>query len=256
MKSKVAALYTAFNGLELLEKSIEQIVDYVDVVVIAYQNVSNLGEWSHEVEPFVKGLESEKIHVLEFEPNLNRTTKQNERAKLQMRIDYARSIGCTHFFSSATDHFYNSEHFGRAVTHSIINDYDVTFTRMFTYYKHPTWQIDPIEDYFMPFICKIHPNTKVEYQKNYPVKVDPSIMLNTCKKYHVFPIGKIMMHHFSMVRVDIENKFRNAAASIRWNDEQKERFLKEWKGYDIESNPGVSYFRGRKVKVVPNHFGL
>ena len=33
-------------------------------------------------------------------------------------------------------------------------------------------------------------------------------------------------------------------------------FVKELENYDIEVNKGVSYFQGRKIKVVPNWFNI
>ena len=38
---KLAALYTIFDGLELLKDSIKQIENDVDVVIIGWQKVSN-----------------------------------------------------------------------------------------------------------------------------------------------------------------------------------------------------------------------
>jgi uncharacterized protein YdhG (YjbR/CyaY superfamily) len=65
-----------------------------------------------------------------------------------------------------------------------------------------------------------------------------------------------MMHHYSMIRTDIKNKFRNAASSIRWSETQKETFISEYENYSLENNHGITYFRGAKVKEVENFFGL
>jgi hypothetical protein len=59
-----------------------------------------------------------------------------------------------------------------------------------------------------------------------------------------------------MVRENIHDKFRNAAASMRWGKRQAEGFALEYEMYDIDRNPGVSYFRGRKIKIVPNYFNI
>jgi hypothetical protein len=65
-----------------------------------------------------------------------------------------------------------------------------------------------------------------------------------------------MMHHYSMIRQDIEGKFRNAAASIRWKPEQVERFIREYNNYDLSNNEGISYFQGRRIEVVDDLFDL
>ncbi len=259
---RLAALYSCFNGLELLEKSIEQIFPYVDDIILCYQTVSNKGEEKSDVEKFIYEFVGKqqfnrlKFHILKYEPNLSGITKTNEVSKLQMRIDYARELGCTHFFSSAEDHLYRPSEFEKIKKEIDNGIYDVTFTAMYTYYKHPTWQLTPIEDYYMPFICKIYPDTRVEHNPNYPLRVDPSIQLNRCDNWCLFNQDQIMLHHYSMVRNDMLSKFRNAAASIRWQPGSVERFIDQYENYDIELNPGVGYFGGRKIKVVEDWAGI
>ena len=253
---RLAALYSCFNGLELLQKSIDQIFPLVDEIILCYQTVSNKGEKNPDVEYFMQDFIAKqefnrlKFHLLKFEPNLSGVTKHNEISKLQMRIDYAKELGCTHFFSSAEDHLYQPDEFLSAKDKVSNGIYDVTFTSMYTYYKHPIWQLTPIEDYYMPFICKLHPHTTVQSNSSYPLRTDPSIQINTCDNWYLFSEDEIMLHHYSMIRTDIDNKFRNAAASIRWKPDAVERFKYQYDNYDIDVNPGVEYFGGRKIKVV------
>jgi len=251
---KLAALYTVWNGLELLEKSIEQIDHEVDFIVICYQKTSNKGEYCHNVEDFVRSFHDSKITIIEFQPDLHKNTKQNEIEKHNKLIDAAKLLGASHYFFSATDHFYNRTEFNQAKNECEKGGYDVTFTRMFTYYKRVTWRLDPIEDYFMPFICKLQPNTRVQRQKTYPVRVDPSIQVNTCDKWRLFERSEIMMHHYSMIRQDIENKFRNAAASIRWKPDQLNRFISEYKNAKLGDE--ISYFQNRKLVKTADWFDL
>lgn len=253
---KLAACYTIFNGLELLEKSIEQIKPFVDEIIICWQKTSNKGNVSHEIEDFCHTLRGKNYKIIEFIPDLRQNTKQNERNKHQLMIDLAKKLNCTHFFISATDHFYEPDAFGNALYTTIHHDWDVTFTKMFTYYKHPTWQLTPIEDYLCPFICKLYPHTKVERVPNYPAHVDPSLQYTTCNYSYIFDQDYIMMHHFSMIRQDIKNKFKNAAASMRWKEGDIERFVSEYENYSLKENQGISYFGGRKIKEVDDYFNL
>ena len=255
---KLAACYTVFNGLELLEKSIQQIYPVVDVIIICYQTVSNKGNECKQVEKFVQYnfLAKKKVEIVKFTPDLSVNTKENERRKHQLMLETARKSGCSHFFLSATDHFYQLTEFVNAKEHVKWEDIDVSFTKMYTYYKHPTWQLNPIESYYMPFIMRLHPETKIAVVRNFPLKVDPSVQVNTFAKWYLFPEEQIMMHHYSMIRENIKDKFKNAAASIRWRNEEAEMFAAEFENYDIESNPGIKYFQGRKIKIVENHFGL
>lgn len=256
---KIAACFTVFNGLELLEASIANIVDKVDHIVICYQETSNKGHKSTELMPFINELQGKKYNskfeFIEFKPVSNVNTKENERQKHQLMLSYARFIGCSHWILMACDHFYTAEQIDFAKKEVEINDYDVTFTKMFTYYKHPTWQLTPIEDYFMPFLMAIRPESVI-CNMNYPLLVDPSVKVNTINKWRLFELDEIALHHYSMIRINIRDKFLNAAASIRWGADAAENYAKEFESYDINMNPGVTYFGMRKIKIVANHFNL
>lgn len=266
---KLAACYTVFNGTELLQKSIDQIYDHVDEIIIYFQRISNKGNYISESavidllnisvnENFrsVNNNRQKKIHLFEFNVDLSKNTKENERNKHQKMLEMARLFKCTHFFMAATDHFYLKNEFIFGKNTCQIHDYDVTFTKMFTYYKDPTWQLTPIESYYMPFIMKIKNNTAIERAANYPVLVDPSVQISGVTNFYVFEECDLMLHHYSMIRENINDKFKNAAASMRWTNGLAEKFEDEFNSYDIIENPGIEYFQGRKIKIVPDHFKL
>jgi len=262
MKS-LTICYSTFNGLELLEKSIENIHDLVDYIIVCNQTTSNTGNL--EQNPYenlqtLRRLEKkyDNVAILYYMTDLNLNTKENERKKHDLMIQKAKLTGCSHFMFSACDHFYERIEFIRGKAFCFQNDYDVTFTKMYTYYKQLNWQISPIEDYYFPFIMKMHKNTEIS-QMNYPVLVDPSIKVNTSQNFHIFSEQKIMMHHFSMIRVDIVDKFTNAAASLRWNPKQILTFIDEYEN----AKPGneITYFKNKKIIEVKNNkllneFGL
>lgn len=254
---KLAALYTVFNGLDLLELSIKQIYNEVDYIVICYQHISNTGGRNPLLMPELRGISGvPKVILVEFTPEMGVNTKENERKKHNLMIYTAKRLKCSHFFLAACDHFYEERQVIRAKKLCFLNDFDVTFTSMYTYFKYPEWQLTPKEEYFMPFICKLYDNTAVERIPGYPLYTDPSVQVNTFTKWYLFEPEEISLHHYTMIRNDIEEKFRNAAASIRWNPEQVKRFISEFKNYDIELNPGIEYFNGRKIKLVDNYFGI
>lgn len=253
---KLAYCITVFNGWELLESAINSIKPFVDNVIICYQKTSNTGNFeplNYERAKYYIG--EKKVDVINFEPNLRLHTKQIEITKHQCMIDRAKMLGCSHFIMAATDHFYLEEELERAKQMVIKNNYDVTVTKMYTYYKNPEWQLTPIEDYYMPFICKLYPRTRVT-NANYPVLVDPSVKVNTHDRFYEFKQDEIMMHHYSMIREDIRNKFDNAAASVNWGEDRVKLFIDEYENYNLEENKGVTYFQGRKIKVVDNYFNL
>lgn len=244
---KLAICYTVYET-ELLAKSIANIMPCVDKIIICYQTVSNTGrrkefKWSHEYNP--------KYHFVHYHTDLSVNPKENERRKHQMMIDAAREQGCTHYILSATDHFYMRDQVQNAKITAV--DYDVTFTAMYTYYKKPTWQITPIEDYYMPFICSA--NTNVINQVKYPVVVDPSCRIGPYENHYIFKESECMLHHYSMVRFDLREKLLNSASGKRVSSRIAE-FIGEYENYDLGSNPGVSYFNGRTIKEVPNFFNI
>lgn len=253
----LVACYTVFNGEELLEKSMKQIDSEVDLFIICYQHISNKGQSNPDLAAYLSRFaDNDKVLLLKYTPDLRVNTKVNERIKHQLMIDFARVNGASHVFLAACDHFYQTNQFKFAKELSICNDLDVTYTRMFTFYKNPTWQITPLEEYYMPFIIKLKDETKFSSVAKSPVLVDPSVKVNNVKRYSIFQPSECILYHYSMIRQDIKSKFQNAAASIRWKAGDIEKFISEYENYNLETNEGVSYFGGRKIKVVDNYFDL
>ena len=245
---KLAALYTLFNGEELLLGSIKQIYNYVDCILICWQDISNKGNHNPGLIPFLEKINDPKIILRQYIPNLSLNTKANERMKYDMMLNWAKSINATNFIVLAADHYYKPYEFK---LYSIAAQHcDVTLTRMYTYYKHPQWQLTPPEDYYCPFVCKLYPNTQSD-PKPYLYLVDPSARINTRKEVMILPF---MVHHYSMVRKDIVNKFDNAAASVNWKQDKVEQFKNEF----ANAIPGnaITYFKGRKIKEVSNYFNI
>jgi hypothetical protein len=125
---------------------------------------------------------------------------------------------------------------------------------MLTYYKRPEWRIEPPEEYFMPFICKLHSNTKITQAAGYPVLTDPAVRVVPWKSFHVFGMDQLVMHHYSMIRTDIESKFSNAAASVNWTPERVNVFKSEYRSAKIGDS--ISYFKGARIVKSKNHFGI
>lgn len=251
---RLAALFTVYDGLELLGKALEACEAHVDEIVLCYQTTSNTGQKSDKAKQFCEAFRNEKGYTV-IEYKTQRTgTKENERNKHQLMIDTAKGLKCSHFYLSATDHFYLSNEFEYAKSVVSKLDPDVTFTQMYTYYKHPTWQITPIEDYYMPFITKLYPDTQIIKSVKYPVLVDPSVRVNRTDNAIIFDNKEVMLHHYSMVRNNIREKLLNSASSFKYD--VHEGYAREHDNYDLLLNPGISYFKGRKVVEVENYFNI
>jgi hypothetical protein len=251
---RLLASFTVFNGLELLEASIRNILPHVDEVQLCWQGVSNKGEQRACVEVFCRSLAGRKVTLLEFTPDLTVNTKRNEAAKLQMRIDYAKHNGFTHILPMACDHFYTGAQMEWAKADIMANGNDLTHTAMFTYYKRPTWRVDPMEDYYCPFITEVKSSTTVGPVAGYPLRVDPSTQVGPFNKWRLYKPDEVLLHHYSMVRVDVAEKFRNAAASIRWKPEQVAQFITDFERAEL--GMPVAYFGGRVLVEAEDLFGI
>jgi hypothetical protein len=254
---KLAAIYTVYNGTDLLLGSIKQALPFVDIVILACQTTSNTGNESNEVNQWIDKnadfLADNEIVLIDFEPNLSISTKQNERDKLQKAINLSLEMECTHYVLLACDHYYKPAEFKAAKEFVQEHNFDVTLSMMYTFYKFDNWRVNPIESYAMPFICRITPETKVTVNKAYPILTDPSVQIAPAETFHVFG-NELMLYHFSMIRVDIREKFANAAASIRWNKEDVKRFVSEFENAHLGSE--ISYFQGRKLVECEHGFVL
>ena len=243
---KLTFCYSTFNGLELLVNSVNNILPCVDNVLICHQTISNLGNLhdNNNVDILNYLAKKSNVKIIYFFPDLEKSTKQNERDKHNFMIYHSRKLETTHFIMGACDHFYKREEVEFAKKFVIENDIDVSLTAMYTYYKTPNFRLYPIEDYYMPFICKLQKETKIEAGK-YQFKVDPSVMVFPFNKMHLFDNNDVMLHHYSMLRNDIVDKFTNAAASIRWTPNQVMQFIDEFE--NAKEGDLISYFQNRKL---------
>lgn len=245
---KLHLLYTFWTGddVQMLLDSIKHHQNSVDKISVFIQGISNKGHnepmRNKLIHYYVKQKLNFELHG--FMPDLTLSTKENERVKHNMMIQHAKSEGSTHFIMAAADHFYSPEMIleGKKIINS--EQYDLILTRMRTYYKQKNWILEPIESYYMPFIHKMYPLTSISSSVKYPVLVDPSVKVNTST--HIFVMDdSFLMDHYSMIRTDIEKKFRNAAASIRWNENQIQEFIEEYKNAKIGDK--IKYFQNRTL---------
>lgn len=239
---KLAAIYNVWDGDELLPYSIEQIRPHVDVIIIVYQTISNYGE------SYAPTLPERGVVVLEYHPDLTKSGTFNETRKRNLGLDIARSEGCTHFISMDCDELYDTDTFGKwkqAVQH-----YDGSACRMMTYYKHPDIRLSPLESYYVPFIHRIYPETRLG-SAGYPVLADPTRRVSTHKNFYI--IDEPIMHHFSWVRSDIGRKLRNSSASGRWRA-LIPQMVAEFDSF--EKTGKMAHFEQYNWVRVANRFGL
>lgn len=230
---KLTAIYTIFNGTELLEKSVKCLEDSVDSFIFVNQKVSHYGEPQSpkDVERFTDVLSKMKkpFGVVEFNPILNRA-KISEVVKHNLGLEHARKWGATHFLLVSCDHLYFPDDVAFVKNNFDKYNADVTLTKCKPYYKYPNLQCTWYEVAHMPFICKLNPETKFEYglYNRDSLLTDPSCRIEPYNKVAVIAPFDCTMHHYSTVREDFEAKLRNAAARGIWKPEQVQGFINEY----------------------------
>lgn len=238
---KLAAIYNCWDGVELLRGSMECLKKDVDVFIIVFQNVSNFGEHYRPLGDMdLRGFN----YVLKlYNPEIGHGAK-NETAKRNLGIKAARELDCTHFLHLDCDEYY--EDFTRAKQEYITSGASGSVCRLFTYFKLPTLRFEAHDNYYVPFIHKIAPET-VAGHNEYPYYVDPTRKINT---KNVALISE-PMHHFSYVRRDITMKCKNSSARVNI---EKSNVLEDYKnacqGYYVKD------FFNQKLIEVPNIFNI
>lgn len=242
---KLAAIYNIWDGEELFKYSLESID--VDDVIIIWQETSNFGE---KHDPFYAIAGNGYLH--KFHPDLTISGQENELNKRMLGIRLAAQRGNTHYMFIDSDEVYNKEQFKAAKEKAF--KYDITACRLYTYYHSPEYRLTPLEEYYVPFICKIKEGMFLPTKENpYFVYADPTRGFRTkWDSTYIFKPDELMMHHFSYVRRDIGRKLRNSSARGNFgNIEAKIKQFNEW-----EIGKPLINFKGYDVEPVTNEFQI
>ncbi len=244
---RLAAIYNAWDGLELLPASMKSIHDNVDLIIIVYQTVSNFGEKSDDLQDVMSPMPGwfKPVRFVKYDPIISMGGSLNERAKRNLGLDEARKHGCTHFIGMDVDELY--EDFGAAKQLYIDSGHSGSVCRLQTYFRKPTFRFDTPENYYVPFIHKLTPDTK-SGSSSYPFYVDPTRAINDSDVVEL----PIFMHHFSWCRLDIMRKARNSSAKIQI---QKGNILSDYNSPDLGEGYFLTNFN-RKITVCEDLFDL
>ena len=216
---KLGISYNVFDGEELLESSIKSIRDNVDHISVVYQTMSNFGnECDDGLVDLLEDLKSRGLvdELFKYKPLVSRGGHFNEMTKRNLGLSLSQGQKCTHHMAMDTDEFYTDEQFKYLKKVMTEGEYDSGACQMVTYYKEPTYRLEPKEDYYVSLIFKINSNSRYELGCFFPVLVDPTrrMLPNKCK---IFTRKEIEMHHMSFVRNNIESKLLNSSANSSFN---------------------------------------
>ncbi len=211
---KFGVSYSIFDGEELLESSIKSIRSSVDYVNVVYQTKSWKGKSANKDllkklnELKDKGLIDELIF---FEPNLNLRAGVNEAKKRNIGLKAAYRAGVKYFMCMDTDEFYKSTEIDYAKRVIIEKNISYSFCNIVNYGLEPTKRILQPCSFSVQFFSKINRFSFLKRSKNSIALVDPTRQLFVFPFSSQFYINGIEMHHFSLIRKDIDKKFKNTS---------------------------------------------
>jgi hypothetical protein len=202
---KTAAIYNVWDGVELLEGSMKTLGSSIDLFIIVHQDISNFGEKYNPLEELdIKRLENEyDIVWIKYIPK--GLGMKDERDKRNLGISIAKQHGCTHFIAMDCDEYYTDFKKGKQLF--VESGHDGSVVKLITYFKSPQLRYDGLDNYYVPFIHRLHKHTMTGAPR-YPYYVDPTRRINAS---YVLEIP-IVMHHYSWIRKDIFRKVRNSSA--------------------------------------------
>lgn len=245
---RLAAIFNTWSDWDLLYHSTKNIRPLVDGIIIVASEKSNYGEVSE-----IPTIWFNSDHVVIREPQFSHPMN-SETDKRNYGLQIAREQGYTHFLMMDSDEFYEPEPFLKEKQRFIDNpNINGLVCASQVYFKSPTLTIG-LDTTRVPFIHKITPNLKHEFNRRYPyaweardIRIDPTRSLNINDGVEW---SEIVMHHMSWIRKDYEKKIRNSTA--RANIEKstiREDLLLAKDGYFCK-------FYGKVLSTAPNQFNL
>lgn len=242
---KLAAIYNVWDSEEILPYSINSIKDHVDLIIIVWQDVSNFGEEKSPLEAIKKACFQLNVITDKFEPVIEHGGTLNEVNKRNRGLELAKLFDCSHYFMSDCDEIW--EDFGKAKKQYFDSGCAGSVARIYTYFKKPTLRFKEYDNYFVPFIHILKPDS-VAGQHKYPFHVDPTRKVN---ETDVFVIDEPMLH-FSYVRNDIRLKIRNSSAK---RNIERTTILEDYFNPNLGEGYYVDHFKQKLIEV-PNIFNI
>lgn len=248
---KLCAIYNVWSDWDWFKLSVENIKPHVDGVIVVFSEGSNYGE----VSIIPNSVFNDRFIWVHHHVDKSLDARSNETNRRNFGLSAAIENGFTHFIMLDADEFYDPIEFRKAKDYlNSKPNLNGLVCKSQVYVKEPTLTIG-LDTTLVPFIHKITPDLKHEFNRKYPfaweennIRIDPTRSLNINSGVEMIDVT---MHHYSWVRADIEKKIRNstAKANLERMDLTKKFFhLKEGDIFDLY--PGKPLFR------VTNKFGL
>lgn len=244
---KLCAIFCVWDDYDLLDHSVKNIRPLVHGIIIIASTKSNYGEYS----PIPERWRTDELFVREpkFQiPMFSETDKRN------YGLDIAREKGYTHFLMMDADEFYHPHEFSEAKKlFHVKPELQGLVCELKCFFKSPTLTIG-IERTLVPFIHKLTPTLKHEFNRTYPFAWDSTgIRIDPTRSYNInsgVEMCDATMLHYSWVRKDYAKKIRNSTA--RKNLEQSS-IMHDLR---VAKDGEMCKFYGKILRSVPNYFNL
>jgi len=245
---KLGVAYNIFDGQEMLVHSVTNLRPMVDFICVIFQHKSNFGNTNPKLWKVLKELVNNHLvdSIYHYEPsfevtypNTNEIHRENgirnEIKKRNLGLQKCRENGCDTFMTIDCDELYDPIQFEWAKKDFENNGYDTSFTQMKTYYKFPTIELSPPEDYYAPLFYKLHKDTSFDlkhFTSEYPVHIDPTRRVKAGYS-RIYSRDEIEMYHYAYVRKSIRMKVENSSSQSSDEDKDKVCYhFDHWKGIE------------------------
>jgi hypothetical protein len=224
----------AFDASELLDQLISEIRDQVDWVAAIYQKRSYWGNPMAKTDmDELNRLKSLGLidELIEFKPNFNKYSREQECEKRNQGIELAKQRGCSHVLNIDADEFYDKDQFREAKNYINQTGWGITYWSYVNYYKDfEHYLVYP----FRPLVPGIH-STFFTYTYNGPAPgpTDPTrrILNPSNLGTYVFPDEVIRMGHAAWIRRDIRKKLVNWSAKNHFPKELINKAVERWENW-------------------------
>jgi hypothetical protein len=215
---KLGVSINAFDGVELLYHSINQIRQYVDFISVVWQEKDWYGTNNIKSEDLDILINLKQKNIID---NLNLyrpekyavnsiQAKQLEIEKRNIGKNICKEFGMNYFMTMDVDEFYVSEQFEKAKQYIIDNNIDYSYCFIQNYFKFPIYKVKEISNSCVSFISKLT-DRKLGTNNLSALHIDPTrgyIIDQLNDKLHVFDKDNLLMHHMSTVRTDLKLKYQ------------------------------------------------
>lgn len=208
-------IYNLFDGIELLEHNAKLLRNYVDFIVVHYQNKNWYGKQIDvDVVSELKRLNELKIideYILfdRFTPVNDPFSAKNIEYHKRLTIkNWAKKRHFTHYLELDIDEFFEPQQFLLAKTKVMENKYVTTSCKLYDYFFKPEYRKDCLNPKEIPFICSLFNNN----EQSFKTDVDPTrVTAGYTENHHSFDQDELIMHHMETVRRNILLKYQSTS---------------------------------------------